>query len=284
MKPFTPIPAYPLPSWVASGPIGLTVSWLTAANPFMQKPHPHTHPYYQLVLIEAGRGTYEVDFRSFEVGPGSLVWIAKGQVHSATLSGDLLGYCVSFSEDFLITWVGECPGLEGLVSAFPPVSVFDGAEMGPAFEAMARLEGSEVEPFKSALLGTHLKLVCLQLAKVAVAVSDEDGIGTPLVQAYRRWVDRFFRQHHDVEFYAEALHVNAKHLNELVKHSTGQTASHWIHERLILEAKRLLCNTLNPIADIAVFLGFEDTAYFYRYFKRYTGQTPLAFRLYGKRG
>ena len=51
-----------------------------------------------------------------------------------------------------------------------------------------------------------------------------------------------------------------------------------IHERLLLEAKRLLRYSDLPVADIADQLNFEDPSYFSRFFKKHTGFSPSEFR------
>ncbi|HTN39338.1 MAG TPA: helix-turn-helix domain-containing protein, partial [Arachidicoccus sp.] len=51
-----------------------------------------------------------------------------------------------------------------------------------------------------------------------------------------------------------------------------------IHERLVLEARRLLFHTDNTLKEIAFDLGFAEASYFNRFFKRETGITPAAYR------
>jgi AraC family transcriptional activator of pobA len=62
-----------------------------------------------------------------------------------------------------------------------------------------------------------------------------------------------------------------------VKH-TGMTASEMVQERLVVEAKRILTHVEASIADIANALGFTDSAYFTRLFKKCTGQTTKQFK------
>ncbi|HLZ87122.1 MAG TPA: AraC family transcriptional regulator, partial [Puia sp.] len=51
-----------------------------------------------------------------------------------------------------------------------------------------------------------------------------------------------------------------------------------IHARLLVEAKRHLLHTELSVKEVADGLGFEDPAYFNRWFKRMTGNTPIGYR------
>ena len=51
-----------------------------------------------------------------------------------------------------------------------------------------------------------------------------------------------------------------------------------IHQRLLLEAKRNLVYTAMTIQQVSDSLGFSEPAYFSRFFKRYAGVSPRAFR------
>ena len=48
--------------------------------------------------------------------------------------------------------------------------------------------------------------------------------------------------------------------------------------RRLLEAKRLLLFTIRSVEEIAYEIGFRDPAYFSRFFKRYMGEAPGAYR------
>ena len=77
---------------------------------------------------------------------------------------------------------------------------------------------------------------------------------------------------------AELLNINASYLNTVIKDLTGKTASQHIHEKIMLEAKSYLMHTDLRISEISYRLGFTNTTYFNRFFKRLTGTTPALFR------
>ncbi len=73
-----------------------------------------------------------------------------------------------------------------------------------------------------------------------------------------------------------AVHVN--HLNTAVQKATGKSTTAHINERLIAEARSLLCYTDHSVSDISFGLGFEYQTYFNRFFKKHTGMTPMELR------
>lgn len=78
--------------------------------------------------------------------------------------------------------------------------------------------------------------------------------------------------------YATVLNITPAYLNEVVKAVTGNPVSYWIHQEIILEAKRALFYTESTVKEIAHLIGFSDPAYFIRLFKKLTGASPLQFR------
>ena len=78
--------------------------------------------------------------------------------------------------------------------------------------------------------------------------------------------------------FADRLAVHVNHLNYALKHTTGKTTTEHILNRLASEAMVLLKHTDWSISEISYTLGFEDAAHFTHFFKKYTNQTPTAYR------
>jgi AraC family transcriptional regulator, transcriptional activator of pobA len=86
------------------------------------------------------------------------------------------------------------------------------------------------------------------------------------------------RQERSVSFYASQLNVTPKYLSKCVKGVTGKSCGILIDEAVILEAKVLLDDpelTINQVADR---LHFSDQFFFSKYFKKYSGKSPTAYR------
>lgn len=95
-------------------------------------------------------------------------------------------------------------------------------------------------------------------------------------------LDKHIATHKQLSQYTDLMNLSPYQLNEITKSSIGKTASELINEHVILEAKRYLLATTNQVKDIADNLGYEDTSYFIRFFKKHTGYSPEAFRQHFK--
>jgi AraC family transcriptional activator of pobA len=91
-------------------------------------------------------------------------------------------------------------------------------------------------------------------------------------------VEARFRDGWPVSAYAEALGLSVKRLNRLTQAQAGMSAQACVHRRLAREACERLVHLDAPASAIAADLGFDDPAYFTRFFKRMTGMTPRAYR------
>jgi AraC family transcriptional activator of pobA len=91
-------------------------------------------------------------------------------------------------------------------------------------------------------------------------------------------VEQHLQEQWTLAQYAARLGLPTQRLNRLAHEVSNQSALEVVHERLTREACRRLIYTAAPVGTIAAELGFEDAAYFSRFFKRRLGSTPLAFR------
>ena len=74
------------------------------------------------------------------------------------------------------------------------------------------------------------------------------------------------------------MSLTPNYLNNIIRKASGQTMSQWINHFLITEAKAALTYDNKSILDISEELGFPNQAFFTKFFKRHTGQTPSEFK------
>lgn len=81
-----------------------------------------------------------------------------------------------------------------------------------------------------------------------------------------------------VKCVASKLNVSPRYLSDLLKQETGKTAIDLIHLSLISEAKNLLKANNQSVSEIGYALGFENSPYFSKLFKKEVGVSPKEYR------
>ncbi|MEK3687501.1 PocR ligand-binding domain-containing protein [Paenibacillus sp. FSL R10-2736] len=88
-----------------------------------------------------------------------------------------------------------------------------------------------------------------------------------------------FRERLRLADMAQLCWISADYFSRLFRQETGSTFSSYINSLRLEEAKRSLAEGEESVVSIAYSLGFEDSGYFIRTFKKATGETPAVYRL-----
>jgi AraC-like DNA-binding protein len=99
-----------------------------------------------------------------------------------------------------------------------------------------------------------------------------------LVEKFMNLVQLHFKDERNLEFYANKLFLTTKHLSKVVKENSGISASAWIDNYVILEAKALLKTTDMTVQQISDRLNFPSQSFFGKYFKRLEGISPSEYK------
>lgn len=247
----------------------------------------HGHSFYHFVLFSKGGGFHTVDFRRFPVRKGALYFMVPGQVHSWAFEGKTDGYVVNFNEGFFQSLLADNAYLERF--RFFSGDIHEQTfQLKPAtlIRAAALLERvvTELQEMAPMYLDSA-RLILLQFFIIVTRETTTGAQGTSALtgqaltlQNFRRLLNLHFRELRLPRDYAALLYVTPNYLNALCQDLLQKPAGELIRERVLLEAKRLLVNQHQDVAGIAYALGFKDNSYFSRFFRKYTGLTPEAFR------
>ncbi len=244
------------------------------------------HAFYTVMWITAGTGTHYIDFKGYPVQPNVIYCMAPGQVHLWDVREEIVGHALIFTEDCLLVnaanpfFVEEFT-LFDVIDREPNIylSSLQAVQLQPIIDLLWQ-EHKSRELGCSATLQSLLQVFLVRLQRYSNAIYPErsDFTNHQLTYRLRQSIEKHFLTYQTVQVYAEILGVTANHLSESVKADTGLPAGALIRQRLILEAKRVLVHTDQSVQQIADLLNFQDPSYFGRFFKRETGQSPLAFR------
>lgn len=249
--------------------------------------HPHKHDFYLAVLFTQGTGTHEIDFTSYPVAKGAVFLMNPGQVHRWTLTDNTEGYIFFHTKEFYDITCANKRISEFTFFSSAGVSPFvllnDGQleQTEALFKRIFDQNQAADSTHKFETLGALCNLLYLDIESVyshKETVSKQSTLYLHKLSALRQLIDHNYTRLKYPKDYAALMNISAKHLNRICIETVGKTTGDLIAERLVLEAKRVLAYSDKPIKQIAEQLGFDDSAYFIRFFKKHTGQTPAKFQ------
>lgn len=246
---------------------------------------PHRQDYYKFVFVKVGSSKHWVDMVPYTVKSNAFYFSSPQQVlFKEEAQACANGITICFTEDFL--------GMEEnrLLKQLPVIlNPHDGHELllSPAdrlfIDDLANKMLAEYRlklELRNSMLLSYLRILLIYLSRLYTAQFSKEGkpADLSLLKKFKALVAEHFVQVHEVAAYAEMLNLSSGHFSEMIKEQSGKTAIEHIHDRLLLEAKRMLFHSESSIKEIAFQLGFEDASYFNRFFKRLTSNTPLNYR------
>lgn len=242
----------------------------------------HRDDYYIFIYQESGNSKIVVDFQDVVISENSIFCIQPGQVHFGSFFEETSAWIVSVTTDWIPMefrlFLMENASFTHSISITSPtekIAFNDAFQFFSKFDRKAGILSGDV--VKSAFN------VCLHLFIQVFQQASEQNISndlrpTLINRQFKSLLLSNFRQIKSPAEYATLLNISPSYLNEVVKETTGHPISYWIHQEIILEAKRTLFYTNNTVKEIAYELGYADPSYFIRLFKKTAGSSPQQFR------
>ena len=95
-----------------------------------------------------------------------------------------------------------------------------------------------------------------------------------IVASFLECVNENYREHRELSFYADQLHLSLKYMSHVVYEQTGRHPSAWIRDHVILDAKAMLRSGRYTVQQVAAELNFPNQSFFGKYFKEAVGISP----------
>ncbi|MFD0964977.1 AraC family transcriptional regulator [Pseudofulvibacter geojedonensis] len=247
---------------------------------------PHKHNFYLIVLFLKGKGVHEVDFNSYPIKRGALFLLKPGQTHHWEFSEEAEGFIFFHSKEFYNLLfpnknIDEYPVFYSSYNS-PYIQLEKDLilEFKERFNSIYQ-EYKQNNLMKYRKLGLLVDLLYIDATR-AYKIDNTTEVGKVPSQVilFRKLevlINEKFLVDKSPSSYAKALHVSTKHLNRVVFNTLNISTSDLIHQRVLLEAKRLLTHGEMSIQQIAFELGYNDPSYFTRLFKKKVGVTPSVF-------
>jgi len=237
----------------------------------------HRHDYFEILFFDTGGGEQLIDFVQHPVVANSCYIVFPQQIHLLKRN-NATGTLVQFGEEII-----PSAQIKNLLR-----QVLFGEKSAVIFENSVE----KIEEFKSLLSliqhaserGTKvsndsalhlLQALLLQL----VENRDAHSTGTvaedqQLLFHFQQLLEEQYTHNHSVHEYVKLTGTTEKKLAAATKKYTGLSPLQVIHNRVLLEAKRILLFEDTSHKEIAFRLGFDSPASFSQFIKNKTGYSP----------
>ena len=121
-------------------------------------------------------------------------------------------------------------------------------------------------------------------AAPAEDAADEDSPAAMVMAQVRRYLEDNYMFDLSLDSVGEILHISPAYLSAQFKKYQKMNFLDCLTELRINAAKKLLADPLRSTAEVASMVGYDDSSYFARAFKKRTGMTPTQYRRQAGRG
>lgn len=245
---------------------------------------PHAHrDLHHVLLVQRGGGTLQVEDEEHSFRSPTLIALPMSCVHGFDFRPGTDGWIVTASGALMDRIERTYPALAPVLEDTSVVRL-----AAASARTVGGLFGALVAEFRGQLparrVAAELSLMAIMVQvlrsklELTPGVARTGGADAELALRYRALIDTNFAKPVRVAEYAKRLFVSHERLRQACLRMTASTPLELLNSRRLLEAKRCLLYTSMSVGLIAEYCGFEDPAYFSRFFKQATGRSPLRYR------
>jgi len=234
----------------------------------------------QLVIVLSGAVRIRLDDRQEAADGPCCITLPPGVVHAFQFQPGTHGYVLTVAEAMVLGSTDPSrPLIEKLFAAARIVALGDSADRIAGLVSQLAAEFQWPATGQGLMFDWLVRAILLLIHRCATPDPHAtDGARTGLLTRFRQLVEAHYRDHWPVPRYADALGVTESRLNRLCRTLADKSAFDVIRDRLLLEAKRRLVYIAAPVTALSYELGFQDPAYFCRFFRKQTGMSPAEYR------
>lgn len=257
---------------------------------FSTRPHWHISRDYRLnfwllMYIYEGEGYHVVDFEQYRYKAGDMILIQRNQVQHYVVNDHVKGYIVFINEPFFLEGEGlySTSFLEFFDRPFKsPIITIDSSIPSTNRTILDLIYKEYLKSSNSSDENLIRSLFQSFIFAIQNETNDEYELHESKVfnhyNTFRKLVETHFDKIKSVAEYAQMMNTSPKVINYATRHVVGLSAKQFIIERIRLEIKRYLSQGELMNYEIADLLGFDEPANMTKFFKRYEGVSPKAFR------
>ncbi|MDR3269494.1 MAG: helix-turn-helix domain-containing protein [Tannerella sp.] len=254
-------------------------------------PAPARNDALTFIGVMNGAVELSVDYITHRISANGIAWIMPTHISQLVrITQDFKGWILLISKSFMDENGRPHRNSTPLISYMQlkkhPFSPFEPDEFSALYESLQVMQErmkQHTHLFQKEIILNALKAFMLDMGNFFF--SKKENIFSPILTRKEELFGKFLtllakhcKEEHDVSFYAGKLCITPQYLSLALKEQSGRSASRWIQDALIVEAKGMLKSPRVSVQEVANELNFPDQSTFGKFFKKHTHLSPVAFR------
>ncbi|MCD2422417.1 helix-turn-helix domain-containing protein [Niabella pedocola] len=236
---------------------------------------------YVFIFFEKSEGWHSIDFERYEEGDCQVHISFPEQIHSWNSGSGTRGHKLIVSKYFVEKYMFETAFINAKFNYCPVLNLDAGFFKKITREVVLLSEELNVAGIRADLAMVRTKLILTLINLYITEHVKKDLVekkANPILNRFSVLLHEGFGEGNTVSYYADKLAITPNYLNIICRRYAGVNAKHFISQRRLLEAKRLLLGSELSIKEIAFKLGFNEISNFSFYIKSNTGFYPRQYR------
>lgn len=229
---------------------------------------------FGIQYVVSGTGYYEDDGETRSIGAGSLILHFPGVRQHYFMKGDA---------PTTLMWSHftglACQMLEPLKSnRTVNIKISNPKDFELTLKKMIYAQNARGQYYESTCGGYMIVLMSMILESSIAQARIKQGTGHDRLEDVINHMNVYYQQPIDLDKYADMCYVSRSRFLHIFKEYTGVSPYHYQLKIRIDRAVEILTYTSMNINECAAAVGFKDTSYFCRIFKKYTSKTPSYYK------
>lgn len=251
----------------------------------------HRHAQFlQIHYIDRGAISFQIDDQLYQLEGPALFMTPPAIPHSFKTEDNAPGHVLTVHQS--VVWqlmkrdmqIGQELDINRVICITPESlnkSLYQQWQTIEQIFGSLQQEWNADQAAKSLILENLTSLLIIQVARLSDRQTSGTSVSNDGLRIFRQFSDQVelhFKDHWLLPEYTQTIGVSESRLNQICRHICNSSPKQIIIERVLLEAKRQLTFSGKSVSAIGYEVGFNDPAYFTRFFKKQTGLSPLAYR------
>ena len=240
-----------------------------------KKINPHKHSFLEIMFIDNGSGTIEIDGIPYHAIKDDIVIYSPNKMHKEYSDPDNVMHALFFGAKFT-------ESLKHMMDSSNPPYIIHTKEESSSFLKLFKMLINESKnigkPYSDKITNCIVKTIILKILQMSSS-EKEVTRSDDFVREVQNYLDEHYLEDINLDEYYKTLPFSKYYIARLVKSYLGVTPISYITSKRMEKARMLLNTTDMKIMDIANEVGYKDIYYFTKVFKKEIGVSPSAYRM-----